>query len=80
MWRSLRDWLARQAKSAKPFRKLILPDDDGWRQIGYSLRLSFPSRRDHTFLGNFFDQHPGITVDERAMLATLRTLVNRSSD
>ncbi len=79
MWRSLRDWLARQAKSGKPFRKLILPDDDGWVQIGYSLRLSFPSRRDHTFVGNFFDQHPGITADERAMLETLRNLVDRSS-
>lgn len=79
MWKSLRDWLARQAKSGKPFRKLILPDDDGWVQIGYSLRLSFPSRRDHTFLGNFFDQYPGITADERAMLATLRNLVDRSS-
>lgn len=79
MWRSLRDWLARQAKSGKPFRKLILPDDDGWVQIGYSLRLSFPSRRDYTFLGNFFDRHPGITADERAMLDTLRNLASRSS-
>jgi hypothetical protein len=79
MWRSLRDWLARHSTSGKLFRKLILPDDDGWRQIGYSLRLSFPSRRDHTFLGNFFDQHPGITADERSMLATLRNLVDRSS-
>jgi hypothetical protein len=79
MWKSLRDWLARQAKAGKPFRKLVLPDDDGWVQIGYSLRLSFPSRRDHTFLGNFFDQHPGITADERAMLGTLRNLVDRSS-
>jgi hypothetical protein len=79
MWRSLRDWLARQAKSGKPFRKLILPDDDGWRQIGYSLHLSFPSRRDHTLLGNFFDQHPGITADERVMLRTLRNLVDRST-
>jgi hypothetical protein len=79
MWRSLRDWLARQVKAGKPFRKLILPDDDGWVQIGHSLRLSFPSRRDHTFLGHFFDQHSGITADERVMLATLRNLVDRSS-
>ena len=79
MWRSLRDWLACEAKAGKPFRKLVLPDEDGWVQIGYSLRLSFPSRRDHTFLGNFFDQHPGITADERAMLTTLRNLVDRSS-
>ena len=79
MWRSLRDWLARQAKAGKSFRKLFLPNDDGWVQIGYSLRLSFPSRRDHTFLGHFFDQHPGITADERVMLTTLRNLVDRSS-
>lgn len=79
MWRSLRDWLVRQAKNGKPFRKLILPDDDGWVQIGYSLRLSFPSRRDHTFLGNFFDQHPEIIADERTMLEMLRNLVDRSS-
>lgn len=79
MWKSLHDWLARQVKAGKPFRRLVLPDDDGWVQIGYTLRLSFPSRRDHTFLGNFFDQHPGITADERAMLGTLRNLVDRSS-
>jgi hypothetical protein len=79
MWRSLRDWLTRQAKVGKPFRRLILPEEDGWRQIGFSLRLSFPSRRDHTFLGNFFDQHPGITSDERGMLAALRNLVDRSN-
>jgi hypothetical protein len=79
MWRSLRDWLARQAKAGKPFRKLILPAEDAWVQIGFSLRLAFPSRRDHTFLGHFFDQHPGIASDERAMLAALRNLVDRSN-
>lgn len=79
MWKSLRDWLARQVKAGKQFRKLVLPDEDGWVQIGYTLRLSFPSRRDHTFLGHFFDQHPGIASDERAMLATLRNLVDRSN-
>lgn len=79
MWRSLKDWLARQAKAGKPFRKLILPEEDGWNQIGHTVRLSFPSRRDHTFLGHFFDQHPDIASDERAMLATLRNLVGRAN-
>jgi hypothetical protein len=79
MWKALRDWLARQAKAGKPFRKLVLPDEDGWVQIGHTLRLSFPSRRDRTFLGHFFDQHPGTASDERAMLATLRNLVDRSN-
>jgi hypothetical protein len=79
MWRCLRDWLARQAKSGKAFRKLVLPDDDGWNQIGHTVRLSFPSRRDRTFLAHFFDQHPGIASDEKVMLATLRNLVDRST-
>lgn len=79
MWRALRAWLARQAKSGGAFRKLVLPDEDGWVQIGHTLRLSFPSRRDHTFLGHFFSQNPGIASDERVMLATLRNLVDRSS-
>jgi hypothetical protein len=79
MWRSLRDWLARQVKAGKPFRKLVLPEEDGWVQIGYTLRLSFPSRRDRTFLGHFFDANPGIASDERAMLASLRNLVDRSN-
>ncbi|MCC8962494.1 hypothetical protein H8A95_09270 [Bradyrhizobium sp. Pear76] len=79
MWRSLRDWLARQVRAGKPFRKLVLPADDGWVQIGYTLRLSFPSRRDHTFLGHFFDQNPGIASDEKAMLASLRNLVDRTN-
>ncbi|MGY3511272.1 hypothetical protein ACVIQY_004247 [Bradyrhizobium sp. USDA 3051] len=79
MWRSLRDWLARQVRAGKPFRKLVLPPDDGWVQIGYTLRLSFPSRRDHTFLGHFFDHNPGIASDEKAMLASLRNLVDRTN-
>ncbi len=79
MWRSLRDWLARQVRAGKPFRKLVLPAEDGWVQIGYTLRLSFPSRRDHTFLGHFFDQNPGIASDEKAMLASLRNLVDRTN-
>lgn len=79
MWKALREWLSRQAKAGKPFRKLILPDEDGWVQIGHTLRLSFPSRRDRTFLVHFFNQHPRIATDERAMLATLRNLVDRSN-
>lgn len=79
MWKSLRDWLLRQAKAGKPFRKLVLPEEDGWNQIGHTVRLSFPSRRDRTFLGHFFDQHPGISSDQKAMLATLRNLVGRSN-
>ncbi|HEV2159468.1 hypothetical protein [Bradyrhizobium sp.] len=79
MWRSLRDWLLRQVKAGKPFRRLVLPDDDGWNQIGHTVRLSFPSRRDRTFLGHFFDQHAGIAADEKALLATLRNLVDRSN-
>ncbi len=79
MWKALRAWLARQAKEGRPFRKLVLPDDNGWVQIGHTARLSFPSRRDHTLLGHFFEQNPEIASNERAMLAALRNFVDRSS-
>jgi hypothetical protein len=78
MWKALKDWLGRQKKSGKPFRSLILPEDNGWNQIGHTVRLSFPSRRDRTFLANFFDRHPNIASDEKAMLGALRNLVDRS--
>jgi hypothetical protein len=58
MWERLRDWLVQQMKKGKPFRRLILPEENGWTHIGYSARLSFPSRRDKTFLTNFFADHP----------------------
>jgi hypothetical protein len=78
MWERLRDWLALQVKKGKSFRKLILPKENGWTHIGYSARLSFPSRRDRTFLTNFFDDHPSVVVDESQMLARLRNLIESS--
>jgi hypothetical protein len=78
MWERLRDWLVQQMKKGKPFRRLILPEENGWTHIGYSVRLSFPSRRDKTFLTNFFADHANILADEGQMLAGLRNLVEGS--
>lgn len=78
MWERLRDWLDDRIQKSDPFRPLILPPKDGWKQIGYSLRLSFPSRRDRTFLGHFLDSNPGVAEDEQKMLRLLRNLVNKT--
>jgi hypothetical protein len=60
MWIDLRDWLQSQSERGLPFRLLHLPEQDSRVQIGYSVRLSFPSRRDKTVVEKFLDDHNGI--------------------
>jgi len=75
MWIGLRDWLADNVDQGRPYRRLILPKDDNWNHIGYSVRLSFPSRRDRTFIGRFLDDNPDIVSDEKVLIARLRNLI-----
>ncbi|MEA2895970.1 MAG: hypothetical protein QOJ84_1585 [Bradyrhizobium sp.] len=75
MWVELRDWLNEKSAAGEPYRELVLPDEGSWNHIGYSVRLSFPSRTDRSFLSRFFDDNPGILADEPRMLEKLRNLV-----
>jgi hypothetical protein len=72
MWEQLRDWLADHADNGKPYRRLILPEENRWNHIGYSVRLSFPSRKDRTFIGNFLDANPDIFSNERLLVERFR--------
>jgi hypothetical protein len=60
MWIELRDWLQSHSDKGLPFRTLHLPEPDSRVQIGYSVRLSFPSRKDKTVVQRFLDEHDGI--------------------
>lgn len=60
MWIELRDWLQSQSDNGLPFRTLRLPEPDARVQIGYSVRLSFPSRRDKAVVQRFLDENDGI--------------------
>jgi hypothetical protein len=50
MWRALATWLDIRADGGEPFRRLVLPPPKTWTQIGYTRRLSFPTRTDVRFL------------------------------
>jgi hypothetical protein len=45
-WKALAKWCDRQREAGKPYRRVILPDPGHMTQIGYSVRISFPSRHD----------------------------------
>lgn len=47
MWEELNAWLDAQISAGRPFRRLVLPEyPRSWSHIGYTRRLSFPSRAD----------------------------------
>lgn len=46
LWEKLVLWCENKHKEGRPFKKIILPELGSWRQIGYSLKISFPSRRE----------------------------------
>lgn len=71
MWRDLQAWL--DARSHEGYRVLELPPiPETWTHIGYTLRLSFPSRRDRRMMTAFLDDHPSLFADPRAFLAAFR--------
>jgi hypothetical protein len=46
LWERLRDWCATRHDGGHDTRTVILPDPGSMTRIGYSVRISFPSRHD----------------------------------
>jgi len=65
MWQSLVHWLDVRIRAGDPFRRLILPDPGYWSHIGYTRRLSFPSRFDLRLVVKFCQEHPSAHRDPR---------------
>ncbi|MFB8832015.1 hypothetical protein ACE0DR_28140 [Azotobacter sp. CWF10] len=63
MWESLKRWLDVRVQAGDPFRRLILPDPGGWTHIGYTRRLSFPSKADLRLVMHFCEEHPNALRD-----------------
>ncbi|MCP3471808.1 hypothetical protein NLM33_25070 [Bradyrhizobium sp. CCGUVB1N3] len=58
MWLDLDAWLKDRAARGSPFRVLDLPPEDEWRtQIGYSVHMSFPSRKDKQVVQSFLSEN-----------------------
>ncbi|MBD9415260.1 hypothetical protein IB234_11915 [Pseudomonas sp. PDM16] len=69
MWESLVRWLDKRIQAGEPFRHLILPDPGHWSQIGYTRRLSFPSKPDLRLLANFCQECPDALRNPRVTIA-----------
>ncbi len=57
LWEKLPEWIESKRSTGQGYRKVILPDFGTMRQIGYSVRIAFPSRHDlgkmHRLFGHF---------------------------
>jgi hypothetical protein len=54
-WDELSSWLSEQRKGGEAYRELVLPPRRrGWHNIGYSLDLAFPPRKDFRTLEKIF--------------------------
>lgn len=50
LWKKFQHWLIEARAAGKACRELVLPSPDWRTRIGYSIRLSFPQRRDQSIL------------------------------
>jgi hypothetical protein len=79
MWLELEKWLNVRARKGLPFRALELPPAEEWRnQIGYSVRLSFPSRKDKSVVQRFLDDNDGVLDSPLEFLNRFRRVADGS--
>ncbi|MGM4962986.1 hypothetical protein AB7714_05730 [Tardiphaga sp. 1201_B9_N1_1] len=77
MWLELDEWLNVRARKGLPFRALELPPPEEWRkQIGYSVRLSFPSRKDKSVVQHFLDENDGVLGSPLTLLDRFRRVAD----
>ena len=50
LWRALARWVGSQIAKGEPYREVVLPDPGSMTQIGYAVRLAYPSRNDRSKL------------------------------
>ncbi len=70
LWSNLAAWLATDA-NRRLYRSLTLPDPGGFTRIGYSVKLTFPDRRDQAELSRLLDEY-GLGGTEPPVASVLR--------
>jgi hypothetical protein len=79
MWVDLGEWLKVRSQKGLPFRTLELPPEEDWRkQIGFSVRLSFPSRKDKSVVQHFLAENPGVLGSPLEFLDRFRRVADGS--
>ena len=77
MWRDLGHWLDERAAAGGDFRRLVLPDPRTWRQIGYTRRLSFPTRTDLRFLERVLANFARGSSDPPGLIREIEAAIER---
>ncbi|WP_088347294.1 MULTISPECIES: hypothetical protein [Rhodomicrobium] len=77
MWRSLASWLDERIAAGEGFRRLMLPDPRMWTQIGYTRRLSFPTRSDIKFLERVLLSVRGGSADPPGLIRAVEAALDR---
>lgn len=83
MWTRIQEWLEERQKAGHPYHSLILPAQrSGWRNIGYSLDLAFPTIRDREHLTEILTDNQLLGTEPRVaevtrLLGRARSRFNR---
>ena len=72
LWSNLAEWLVTDA-NRRLCRPLTLPDPGGFTRIGYSVKLTFPDRRDQAELSRLLDER-GLGGIEPPVVSVLRLI------
>lgn len=72
LWSNLAAWLATD-RNRRQYRSLALPDPGGFTRIGYSIKLTFPDRRDQAELSRLLDEQ-GLGGAEPPVASVLRLI------
>ncbi|UMR31991.1 hypothetical protein MJ904_07390 [Massilia sp. MB5] len=76
MWQALAVWLNERIDAGGAFRRLILPHPGGWKQIGHTRRLSFPTRHDFRMVEKFVSENDVDLDNPTALLIAFPRLLN----
>ncbi|WP_447889513.1 hypothetical protein [Serratia fonticola] len=77
MWEALAEWLKQRIRDGESYRRLILPPQDGWRQIGHTLRLAFPNKADLRLMGECLERHPQAATSPRQLINYFQIVIQR---
>ncbi|WP_336749063.1 hypothetical protein [Pantoea vagans] len=77
MWEDLAEWLKQRIREGESYRRLILPPQDGWRQIGHTLRLAFPNKADLRLMSECLENYPQSAANPRQLIEYFQIVIQR---